>query len=1011
MTEQTFRSPNFYEQEIDLSQRETTISGVPAGVLGSSLKGPAFVPIAVSSYDDFAQKFGSLDPKYAAPYAVKEWLKHKSSAVFMRILGAGANDTTDDISNTRTTGKVKNAGFVVTGTTVGGGELRHQGSVQFLCAQHVITTNETLGMPLFTDNDSYVATSASDNAYVLRGVLFTASGTRIMVMNGYEALPTNVATLDDVATLDTSNKFKLVISSSARITQFTASFDPSSTDYYGKVLNTNPEKFAEQEHLLYADFAVDAEVAAVATTSASIAIVSGSAASSAASGVASLAFRNAFGHYDTRYQSAKTTYIISQPFGNTEYDLFYFEALDDGDYPNERFKISIANLRGSTDPANEYGTFTVQVRRWDDTDTAPQIIEQFPGCTLNPDSEDYVARRIGDRKTKYNFDADSEEERRLITEGKYSNKSTVVRIVMNESVDRKLVPGRSLPFGFRGIQSFKTNDTLTDSNTSNTAPRIGGVLGASVGTALSASIVPPLPFRFKVTRGNVSTTGFAGNPGVTEEVDGRYYWGVKFERNKDPLNSNTTKEKNDCVRAYSKMIGLTKLDVLVTGSSVDSFNENKFTLSRVAFPQSAISGLTGTVAEHMKEVAYIRNGNPDSSQYRVSDGVLTSRITLGTLIAQTSSAEFNRFTDFTKFTTILQGGFNGLNILDRDAARMNDKSCSSDTNGGASSGFTSPGLAINPAGTGKNNNAVFSFRTAAKIMVDPYTLIDNAPTLDSINLLAIPGIRDTFVTDYVAQKTKESGFALYIMDLVNYDDDSNRLFDDSSSRPDIETTSQQFDSRAIDNSYVSTYFPDVTIRDDVNNRRIKVPSSVAALAALAYNDRVGFPWFAPAGFNRGALDFVTGLSVRLTTGDRDTLYDSRINPIANFPNGGNEPVFVIFGQKTLQQTKSALDRVNVRRLMLEVKRTIKDIAKTFVFEANTAATRAKFVSLVVPRLGLIQSQAGIEKFDVVIDERNNSTDDVEQNRMNVKIEVVPTRTAENISIDFIITNSGFSFED
>jgi phage tail sheath protein FI len=232
------------------------------------------------------------------------------------------------------------------------------------------------------------------------------------------------------------------------------------------------------------------------------------------------------------------------------------------------------------------------------------------------------------------------------------------------------------------------------------------------------------------------------------------------------------------------------------------------------------------------------------------------------------------------------------------------------------------------------------------------------------------------------------------------------LFTDSDSRPDVRRTAENFDSRAIDNNYVATYFPDVTIQDDVNNRRVKVPSSVAALAALGFNDRVGFPWFAPAGFNRGALRFVSNTEVRLSTPDRDTLYEARINPIANFPNEG----FVIFGQKNLQQARSALDRVSVRRLLLEIKRIVSGIAQRLVFEQNTPTTRGRFVNQTVPQLGLIQAQSGIERFDVIMDERNNSDKDVEQNRMNGRVVVVPTRSVEIIAVDFVVTNAGVSFD-
>jgi hypothetical protein len=363
---------------------------------------------------------------------------------------------------------------------------------------------------------------------------------------------------------------------------------------------------------------------------------------------------------------------------------------------------------------------------------------------------------------------------------------------------------------------------------------------------------------------------------------------------------------------------------------------------------------------------------------------------------------FNRFTTYAKFTNIFHGGFDGLNILDKDLYLLRDKAFSSDV-GGKSQETTGPtGLPLigskNQGGSGRKSNANASVKRAVDIMTDPMS--------SNINILAIPGVRESFVTDHALEKIRDYSKAIFLLDSLKYDESGNRLYDDSTAKVDVRETSEQFESRAIDNNYGATYFPDVFIEDPVNNRVVKVPASVAAIGTLSFNDKVSFPWYAPAGFNRGGMDFVTNVESRLTSGDRDTLYDARINPIAVFPNNG----FVIFGQKTLQFAKSALDRVNVRRLMLEIKRQVSSAADRFLFEPNNSATRARFVSQVTPLLALIQLQAGIEQFKVICDSTNNSAQDAEQNKMNGRIVVVPTRAVEFISIDFIITNSGVTFE-
>lgn len=1017
MAEQTFRSPGFFEQEIDLSAHQQSPVGTPGGVVGTSTKGPAFVPVTVGSFADFTTKMGDLDPKKFGPYAVKEFLKHKTALTYVRVLGAGANDSTTDLELTRLQGTVRNAGFkLVSALASQDASGRHMGAVQFIAAKHFVSASEAVGYPSITHNDSLGAT-VDDFIYLIRAMIFVPSGTRVMLLNNDASF---TPTSDDVVNVSTLGEFKLVISSSSPgfgttdsqtgLKIMTASLNPASTNYISKILNTDPEKFVAQEHYLYADFSLENEIAGVSTGESNVvAVLSGSASSSNDSGDTTAAFRDLFGRFDTRYASPKTTKFISQPFGKTEFDLFHIECIDDGAYANGKYKISVTDLKRSSNQKDPYGTFSIVVRSFADTDTAPQILERFPNLSLNPRSENYVARRIGDKKVYFNFDADKDDDRRLVISGKYPNRSNIIRIVIDPAVEKAEVPAEVLPFGFRGISVIKTSDGLTDTEGS---PLVG--LGATTGRRVTAvgtgassfnsAIVPPLPFRFKVTKGSVNTSGgFVGNPGSAEVVDGRYHWGVKFESVPSSgtlanaiYNPNVSNAKNPLIESYTKFLGIQRLDVLVTGSGADAFNSNKFTLARVAFSNSAVTALTSSVKDHMLEAAYIRNGVPNSSDYTINDGVL-SRITFATLASLTSSVDFNRFTEFAKFSTVIGGGFDGVNILDSDAARLNDKSSSSDTGGGAATAFVSPGLLTNVNGTGRTNNAVNSYRTAVRLMTDPMVA--------RINVMAIPGIRDPFVIDDAMIQVKDYSLALLVIDPVEYDEDGVRLFDNDTKKPDVRKTKDQFESRAIDNSYAAAYFPDVVIDDTSNNRKVSVPPSVAALGALAFNDKASYPWFAPAGFNRGGLDFVSNVDVRLNSADRDSLYAARINPIATFPREG----FVVWGQKTLQQAQTSLDRVNVRRLMLEIKRLVADVAKNFVFEQNTSQTRKKFVSKVTPLLAIIQTQSGVNKFAVIMDGTNNTQSDVDANRLNGKIIIYPTKTVEFVAVDFIISNSGVDF--
>lgn len=996
MAEQTFRSPNFFDREVDLSvPNPAAPSGVPAGVIGAANKGPAFVPLTFPNFSEFTTTFGNLDPKKPATYAVNQFLQNRNSLTFLRVLGAGANSSSADVQYTQQTGRSVNAGFTLPADT------NDRSGVVFLSSIEDAQVAESYTVPMFTDNDSI---NDPTKYQLIRGVVMLPTGTRAMVFKGTDAITAagvNAGYNDGGDGLDITGAsyFKLVISSTLGSTFanddsipgvkiFSASYDPSSANYVGNILNTDKAKFELAQHYLYAHFPVDVQMSNPISAS----ILSGSSATS----LKGLTYRNLFGTYDSRYTTPKSPKFISQPFGDVEHDLFHFETLDDGEYANSLYKISIVNIKVSTDPSNPFGTFGVQIRDWNDSDLSPNVLEQFNNCDLNPNSQNYVARVIGDRKVYYNFDADNPVEKRLLSSGKFNNSSKYVRVVVSSELENGLLPKTCLPFGFRGPELLKTSDLLIASGS--------GVRVVNSSNSHSP-IIPPIPFRFKVTRGEMVSSATPGLAGPLEVVNPNFYWGVKFERNNTTTaDPNVTTEKNQLLSNLTKFMGIGKMDALLTGSAADATNNNKFSLAKVTLVNGSINDVTASATAHMLDAAYLRNGSLNSSDYRINN-----RVTFASLInaldvnytnsnAPSAAANFNRFSPYMKFNTFMYGGFDGVNMLDKNASLLNDKSTSFASNGGgAASAYIPAGFSNNPAGAQKNNNGVVSYQTAMDIMTDPYVV--------NTNILAVPGIREPFITDYAAEKTREYGLAMYVMDVPSYDDSFNTIFDDSTAKPNIEYTASSLETRQIDNDYVAAYFPDVFIDDETNRKRVKVPASVAAISALGFNDKVSYPWFAPAGFNRAALDFVTNVAVRLNVSDRDRLYDARINPIATFPRQG----FVIYGQKTLKLNKSALDRVNVRRLMLEIKRIIIGIAQKIVFEQNTVEVRNRFVADSALQLGLIQAQAGIEAYQVVMNESNNTQDDIDNNRLRGRVVVVPTRAVEFIAIDFIVTNSGVNF--
>ena len=211
---------------------------------------------------------------------------------------------------------------------------------------------------------------------------------------------------------------------------------------------------------------------------------------------------------------------------------------------------------------------------------------------------------------------------------------------------------------------------------------------------------------------------------------------------------------------------------------------------------------------------------------------------------------------------------------------------------------------------------------------------------------------------------------------------------------------------AVDSSYAAAYWPWLQTLDPDTGQQVWVPASTMIPGVYAFNDRAGEAWFAPAGLNRGGLSTVLRTERALTNGNRDTLYSSNVNPIATFPNTG----VVVFGQKTLQKKASALDRVNVRRLLIALKNYISQIGDNLVFEQNTIATRNNFLAQVNPYLASVQQRQGLYAFKVVMDDSNNTPDVIDRNQLVGQIYIQPTRTAEFIYLDFNLQPTGATFD-
>jgi phage tail sheath protein FI len=265
----------------------------------------------------------------------------------------------------------------------------------------------------------------------------------------------------------------------------------------------------------------------------------------------------------------------------------------------------------------------------------------------------------------------------------------------------------------------------------------------------------------------------------------------------------------------------------------------------------------------------------------------------------------------------------------------------------------------------------------------------------SFNTLLTPGLLNsaathTGVISSIITNTQLRGDNIYVVDMVGYDGTLAEVVTQAQTR---------------DNSYAATYWPWLRIQDPETGKRVWVPASTMIGGVYAHTDKVAAPWFAPAGINRGGLGSVLRAKNKLSQLNRDELYANNINPIATFPRKG----IVVFGQKTLQKDASALDRVNVRRLLIELKSFIGQTADTLVFEQNSITTRNKFLATVNPYLENIKQKQGLYAFKVIMDDSLNTPDVIDRNQLVGQIYIQPTRTAEFINLDFILQPTGAEF--
>jgi len=894
-----------------------------------------------------------------------EWLKNSQAGIFVRVLGAG--DGKKRTVSGANAGKVNNAGFVV------GNQLPQAsgdiGSNPFAVGSYPGRTfflgcfmSESAGSTIFSE----AGIQADETAVpIVRGVILTPSGVVASLSGSSEfsnSLPLNSAATTTVGFITgavnlsgTDQRFVLFLSGHIANDQFSntieASFNPTSPSYFANIFNSDPTKIESAGHYLYTNYDVYDQYAV--PTGSNLSSIGGWSPSDEIEDIAfvlngsqnhnsgSLTIPN-FESFEDRFRTPLSPWIVSQKFGGDSLNLFKVYTRDDGEYANQKIKVSVRNLTPSTDPTNLFSTFDLFVRDFNDTDENPIVLESFIGLSLDPNSERYISRIIGDTHTFYDFDRDTGSQK-IVIEGSYPNVSRLIRVEVSSEVENEEIPENSIPFGFRGVGYLLTSGSLS-------------IAGAN-STELNGAVLPPIPLRRTIAEGT----------GLSKRALPFTHWGVQFEVNDSLTEPNKNNFIDDTVSSYTKYFPRFHTDWKnpweIDTVDADSFGNNAFSLDQIEI-YTASNGLPSS--RLWASASYARNPSATSSLDRF--------LQANDLVDSTTRR-------FAKFSFIVQGGFDGVNILNDDKSNLTNNAAKREMDFVSTQG-------------GPDGATVASYRKAIDILGER--------TNADIQLLAIPGLREPGVVDYAIDATENRFDALYIAD-IPLRNSNNEIITSSDDTPSVSLIANDVSARSIDSSFAATYFPDVVMIDPTTRSNVTVPPSVVVLGAFSLNDRIAYPWFAPAGFTRGALSDVVETQVKLNRNNLDTLYSANINPITTVPASISP---IVFGQKTLLARASALDRVNVRRLLIEIRRRVRQVSNSILFEPNREETLARFSGLVNPILEQIQSQQGIDRFKVRIDTSTTTQADVENNTIRGKIFVQPTRSIEFVSLDFVVTNAG-----
>ncbi len=654
---------------------------------------------------------------------------------------------------------------------------------------------------------------------------------------------------------------------------------------------------------------------------------------------------------------AKSGYLIGRNYGSDDakYDgassvdkLFRFECIHAGEEIQKNVLIAIEDLKLANNPTvYAYGTFTVKIM-----DISGGTLEKYSGCNLDPNSPNFVARRIGDMYMEW-----SDTDRRYRSYGDFPNVSDYVRIKM--FAEYQNYAENDLPVGFLGPgrpKSFGATEGNPEFQTLNGADFAGAYVTSQVAKLTKAS---------------------------NEALELFGYENAKFSFPKLPLRVNGSDGYS--ASPYRAYFGIRpKVDANSSLHDPDYCDYLRPLPADYAAQQFAPTGdFEYSCIFSLHDIVIV---DADNTVTWTSGSMAAGTSYTSNTVGNSTEALFNK--GVKQFILPLFGGFDGLDITEKEPFRQD---------------------LIGSTLSEKGNYLHYSLNKAIDSISDPETV--------PASLLSVPGVKNPIITSKVIRTAESRKDMLAVIDLEgDYKPTSEADTSDTkvSRLGSVSSAISSLKNRQLDSSYACAYYPAVQIQDNLNNgERVWIPSSVAGIGAMAQSDAASELWFAPAGFNRGGLGNLGGRSgprviqarQRLDASERDKLYEVNVNPIATFPNEG----VVIFGQKTLQQTPSALDRINVRRLMIFLKAEISKVAQNILFDNNVRSTWARFTSQAEPILADVKSKFGLTEYRLVLDSSTTTPDLIDRNIMYAKVFLKPARAIEYIAIDFVITRTGAEF--